>query len=40
MQNEATTGAVYLQTNDAAKNEVIAYDRAANGSVVEVQLLG
>jgi 6-phosphogluconolactonase len=36
MQNEATTGAVYLQTNDAAKNEIIAYDRAADGSLTYV----
>jgi 6-phosphogluconolactonase len=33
MQNEAIEGAVYLQTNDAAKNEVVAYDRAADGSL-------
>jgi 6-phosphogluconolactonase len=33
MQNEATTGAVYLQTNDAIKNAVVAYDRAADGSL-------
>jgi 6-phosphogluconolactonase len=32
MQKEAT-GAVYLQTNDEAKNEVVAYARAADGSL-------
>src|SRR5207248_1177354 len=33
MQNEASTGAVYLQTNDAAKNEVVAYERSADGAL-------
>jgi 6-phosphogluconolactonase len=33
MQNETNTGAVYLQTNDAAKNEIVAYDRAADGAL-------
>jgi 6-phosphogluconolactonase len=32
MQNEMT-GAVYVQTNDAAKNEVVAFRRAADGSL-------
>jgi 6-phosphogluconolactonase len=33
MENEARTGAVYLQTNDAAKNEIVAYERADDGSL-------
>jgi len=33
MQNGTTTGAVYLQTNDAEKNELVAYARAADGSL-------
>ena len=33
MQND-TQGAVYLQTNDADKNEVVAYDRAGEGSAI------
>jgi 6-phosphogluconolactonase len=33
MRSEESNGAVYLQTNDAAKNEVVAYDRAADGSL-------
>jgi 6-phosphogluconolactonase (cycloisomerase 2 family) len=32
MQNE-TQGAVYLQTNDAESNEIVAYARAADGSL-------
>ena len=32
MQND-TQGAVYLQTNDAEKNEIVAYARAADGSL-------
>jgi 6-phosphogluconolactonase (cycloisomerase 2 family) len=36
MQNETSQGAVYLQTNDAAKNEVVAYDRAADGSLTHM----
>jgi 6-phosphogluconolactonase len=32
MQND-TQGAVYLQTNDADKNEIVAYDRAGEGSL-------
>jgi len=32
MQNDSQ-GGVYLQTNDAAKNEIVAYDRAADGSL-------
>jgi 6-phosphogluconolactonase (cycloisomerase 2 family) len=32
MQND-TQGAVYLQTNDADKNEVVAYNRAGEGSL-------
>ncbi|TML52707.1 MAG: 3-carboxymuconate cyclase, partial [Actinobacteria bacterium] len=33
MRKEASTGAVYLQTNDAAKNEVVAYERSADGAL-------
>jgi 6-phosphogluconolactonase len=36
MENERSTGGVYLQTNDAAKNEIVAYDRAADGSLTYV----
>ena len=36
MQNDAHQGAVYLQTNDEKKNEVVAYERAANGSLTYV----
>src|SRR5213076_3239503 len=34
MENE-TTGAVYVQTNDADANEVVAYRRAADGSLTQ-----
>ncbi|TMM27892.1 MAG: lactonase family protein [Actinobacteria bacterium] len=33
MQNGTQQGAVYLQTNDAGKNEIVAYDRAPDGSL-------
>jgi 6-phosphogluconolactonase len=33
MPDELTDGAVYLQTNDAGKNEIVAYARAGNGSL-------
>ena len=36
MQNDAHQGAVYLQTNDEKKNEVVAYERAADGSLTYV----
>src|SRR5205823_809626 len=35
-QNEANEGAVYLQSNDAAKNEIVAYERTADGSLTYV----
>src|SRR4029453_3931130 len=34
MENEPT-GAVYVQTNDAVKNEVVGYRRAADGSLTQ-----
>src|SRR5207237_8678979 len=36
MQNGTQHGAVYLQTNDAGKNEIVAYDRAPDGSLTYV----
>jgi 6-phosphogluconolactonase len=36
MQNGATAGAVYLQTNDAVKNEVVAFRREPDGSLTYV----
>jgi 6-phosphogluconolactonase len=36
MQNDAHQGAVYLQTNDEEKNEIVAYERAADGSLTYV----
>jgi 6-phosphogluconolactonase len=36
MQNERSTGSVYLQTNDATTNEIVAYDRAADGTLTAV----
>jgi 6-phosphogluconolactonase len=33
MQNETSNGAVYLQTNDASRNEIVAYGRTADGSL-------
>lgn len=36
MQNEMNTGAVYLQTNDAAKKEIVVHARAADGSLTYV----
>jgi 6-phosphogluconolactonase len=35
MQND-TQGAVYLQTNDADKNEIVAYGRGADGSLARI----
>ena len=31
MQNETSSEAVYLQTNDASRNEIVAYERTADG---------
>jgi 6-phosphogluconolactonase len=36
VQNGAATGAVYLQTNDAEKNEVVAFHSAPDGSLTYV----
>jgi len=36
MQNETSNGAVYLQTNDASRNEIVAYGRTADGSLKRV----
>src|SRR6266487_1542527 len=33
MQNETSNEAVYLQTNDASRNEIVAYGRTADGSL-------
>ena len=33
MENGTSNGAVYLQTNDAARNEIVAYRRRADGSL-------
>ena len=36
MQNETSNGAVYLQTNDASRNEIAAYRRDTDGSLAYV----
>jgi 6-phosphogluconolactonase len=35
MQNDQQQGAVYLQTNSAEKNEIVVYERAADGSLTQ-----
>src|SRR5215475_7591802 len=39
MENEPT-GAVYVQTNDADANEIVAYRRAADGSLTQAGTFG
>ena len=36
MQNETSNGAVYLQTNDASRNEIVAYGRTQDGSLEHI----
>ncbi len=36
MQNGTSNGAVYLQTNDASRNEIVAYRRRADGSLARI----
>src|SRR6266513_1546339 len=36
MENGTSNGAVYLQTNDASRNEIVAYGRRADGSLARI----
>src|SRR5216117_4428348 len=36
MENGTSNGAVYLQTNDASRNEIVAYRRRADGSLARI----
>src|SRR5438045_519013 len=36
MENGTSNGAVYLQTNDASGNEIVAYGRRADGSLARI----
>jgi 6-phosphogluconolactonase len=40
MQNETSNGAVYLQTNDGTRNEIVAYGRTADGSLAHLGAYG
>ena len=39
-ESNAKSGAVFVMTNAATKNEVIAFERSANGSLTERNLPG
>src|SRR5213078_1161232 len=36
MENGTSNGAVYVQTNDASRNEIVAYGRRADGSLARI----
>ena len=36
MKNGTSTGSVYVQTNAAARNEIVAYGRRADGSLARI----
>ena len=36
-ESNAKSGAVFVMTNAAAKNEIIAFERSANGSLAETE---